>query len=175
MEFSKVIRARRSCRAYRPNQISDAELNAILEAAALAPVGMARNDREQLRVVQNPDILAALNSDFASAIGNVTACPTYNAPTVIFVLGRRDDADLLLGANAACIVENMSLAASDLGLGSVYLLGICRELKDNAHAAALLRIPADYRMVSAIAVGYPAQDIESREPDLNRFKTKYIV
>lgn len=174
MEFSKVIRGRRSCRAYKPEQITEEQLNAILEAAALAPVGMGRNDRELMRVVQNPDILAALNADYAATIGNVAACPTYNAPTVIFVLGRREDPDMMLGANAACIVEHMSLAATDLGLGSVYLMGICRELKESAQAAALLKIPAEYRLVSAVAVGYPAQDIEAREPDLDRYKTTYL-
>lgn len=174
MEFSNVIRERRSCRAYTSQQITEEQLNALLEAAALAPVGMGRNDRELMRVVQNPDILNALNADFAASIGNVAACPTYNAPTVIFVLGRREDPDMMLGANAACIVENMSLAATDLGLGSVYLMGICRELKESAQAAALLKIPAEYRLVSAIAVGYPAQDIEAREPDLDRYKTMYL-
>lgn len=174
MEFANVIRGRRSCRAYCPDQITDEQLNALLEAAALAPVGMGRNDRELLRVVQNPTILTALNADFAASIGNVAACPTYNAPTVIFVLGRRDDPEMMLGANAACMVENMSLAATDLGLGSVYLMGICRELKDSAQAATLLKIPADYRLVSAVAVGYPAQEIEAREPDLERYKTTFI-
>ncbi len=174
MEFAKVIRGRRSCRAYKPDQITAEELNALLEAAALAPVGMGRNDRELLRVVQNADILNALNADFAASIGNVAACATYNAPTVIFVLGRREDPDMMLGANAACIVENMSLAATDLGLGSVYLMGICRELKESAQAAALLKIPHEYRMVSAIAVGYPDQELEVREPDLERYLTTYI-
>lgn len=174
MELKQVLRARRSCRAYKPDQITPEELNAILEAAALAPVGMGRNDRELLRVVQNPDILNALNADFAASIGNVAACATYNAPTVIFVLGRRDDPDMMLGANAACIVENMCLAATDLGLGNVYLMGICRELKDSAQAAALLKIPAEYRLVSAVAVGYPAQEIEVREPDLDRYKTSFV-
>lgn len=174
MELTNVLRTRRSIRAYKPDQITKEELNVILEAAALSPVGMGRNDREQLRVVQDRDILAALNADFAASIGNVEAQPTYGAPTVIFVLGKREDPDILLGANAACIVQNMSLAATALGLGSVYLLGICNELKNSAQAAALLKIPADSRLVSALAVGYPAAPVELREPDLERFQTVYI-
>lgn len=171
MEFSQVIRARRSVRAFRPEQITPEQLNRLLEAAALAPVGMSRNEREQLRVVQDPELLDALNADFAASIGNVDACPTYGAPTVIFVLGRREDPEILLGANAACIVENMALAATDLGLGSVYLLGICNELKNSAHAAALLQIASEDRLVSALAVGYAAAPVEAREPDLERFRT----
>lgn len=174
MEFSQVARLRRSTRAYQEQQITSEQLNALLEAAALAPVGLGRKERVQLRVVQNADILEALNADFAASIGNVNAYPTYHAPTVIFVLCNRGDADALATGNAACIVENMCLAATELGLGSVYLMGICRELRESAQAAALLKIPADFCLVSAIAVGYPVEPLTERVPDLNRYKTLYI-
>jgi hypothetical protein len=62
------------------------------------------------------------------------------------------------------MVEHMALSATDLGLGSVYLLGLCRELQNSAHTAALLRIPKEFRMVSALAVGHPAQPLEERSP-----------
>lgn len=163
MELTKVLQLRRSTRAYLKEQITEEQLSAILEAAQRAPIGMGRFDRMKLVVVQNPDLLEELNADFAAAIDNAEACPTYNAPTVIFVLEKKEDADLLSGANAACVVEHMALAATDLGLGSVYLLGICRELQKSAHAAAILRIPSDYRMVSAVAVGKPAEPLTKRE------------
>jgi nitroreductase len=171
MEFTKTLCMRRSTRAYTPEQITEAQLDTLLDAAYLSPVGMGRFDQIQLRVVQDPEVLSALNADFAASIGNVDAVPTYNAPTVIFVLGRKDDQEVLLGANAACIVENMALAATDLGLGSVYLLGICRELKNSAQAAALLRVPPEYCLVSALAVGYPVQPLEARTPQKDKMKT----
>ncbi len=174
MEFTNVLRLRCSCRAYQNTQITEEQLTALLEAAALSPVGMGRYDRIQLRVVQDPEILDAINADFAASIGSVDACPTYNAPTVIFVLTRREDPELLSGANAACIVQDMSLAATDLGLGSVYLLAVCSELKDSAHACALLHVPAEYRLTSALAVGYPAGPAGEREPDLTKMKTVYL-
>lgn len=138
MEFTKVLQLRRSTRSYCSEQLSEEQLSAILAAAQSAPVGMGRFDRLKLVVVQDPELLEALNADYAASIDNEDAYPTYGAPTVIFVLEDRDDPDLLSGANAACIVEHMALAATDLGLGSVYLLGICRELQNKAHAASLL-------------------------------------
>lgn len=39
-EFLKMINTRRSCRKYRKEQITDEELNAILEAGTYAPTGM---------------------------------------------------------------------------------------------------------------------------------------
>lgn len=164
MEFTKVLQSRRSTRAYTPQQITEEQLSAILAAAQAAPIGMGRYDRMRLVVVQDAQLLEDLNADFASAIDNADAYPTYGAPTVIFVLEHKEDPDLISGANAACVVEHMALAATDLGLGSVYLLGICRELAGRAHAAALLHIPSDYRMVSAVAVGVPQEPLTPREP-----------
>ena len=174
MEFTNVLRLRRSCRSYQKTQISEAQLTALLETAALSPIGMGRYDRIQLRVVQDPEILDAINADFAASIGNVDAYPTYGAPTVIFVLTRREDPDILSGANAACIVQDMSLAATNLGLGSVYLLGVCNELKDSAQTAALLRIPPEYRITSALSVGYETEPAAEREPDLNKIQTLFL-
>lgn len=164
MEFTKVLQLRRSTRSYRPEQISEEQLSAILAAAQSAPVGMGRFDRLQLVVVQDPELLEALNADYAASIDNEDARPTYGAPTVILVLEDRNDPDLLSGANAACIVEHMALAATNLGLGSVYLLGICRELQDKAHPAALLHIPSNFRMVSGIAIGTAVEPLTERAP-----------
>lgn len=173
MEFTKVLQLRRSTRAYRPEQITEEQLSAVLAAAQSAPTGMGRFDRIRLVVVQDADILEALNADFAAAIDNKDAYPTYGAPTVIFVLEMADDPDMLIGANAACIVEHMALAATDLGLGSVYLLGICRELKNSAHTSALLHIPSNFRLASAVAVGYPAEPLTEREPK-ERFQVRRL-
>lgn len=41
-EFLKMINTRRSCRKYRKEQITDEELNAILEAGTYAPTGMGQ-------------------------------------------------------------------------------------------------------------------------------------
>lgn len=171
MELNALLRTRRSCRSYKPDQITEEQLTALLEAAALAPTAMGRYDRIQLRVVQDPDLLEAINADFAASIGNVNAYPTYHAPTVIFILTLREDPPALRGANAAAVVENMTLAATELGLGSVFLMGLTHELKDSAQANALLRIPAQFQMSAAMSVGYRTEAPETREPDLSRIKT----
>lgn len=173
MEFTKVLQMRRSTRAYRPEQITEEQLAAVLAAAQSSPIAMGRFDRVKLVVVQDADMLESLNADFAAATDLKDAYPTYGAPTVIFVLEKKEDADTLSGANAACIVEHMALAATDLGLGSVYLLGICRELQHSAHTAALLHIPSDFRLVSAVAVGYPAEPLTEREPK-ERFEVRRL-
>ena len=41
-EVLSAIKARRSCRAYQPEQIKPEELDAVLEAGTWAPTGMNR-------------------------------------------------------------------------------------------------------------------------------------
>ena len=38
-DFLQLIKTRRSCRKYKPEQISDEELTAVLEAGTYAPTG----------------------------------------------------------------------------------------------------------------------------------------
>lgn len=162
MELKETLSLRRSCRSYTPEQLTEEQLRAILDAALLSPAAMGRFDRLRLVVVQDGDTLDALCGNFAVSTGNASAYPTYHAPTVIFVACPIEDDPFVQAANAACLVEQMSLAATDLGLGSVYLLGICRVLQGSAQAHALLRLPQGFHPVSALAVGYAAEPAQPR-------------
>lgn len=170
MELTNVFALRSSCRSYTDQQLSEEELTTVLNAGLQTPAAMGRFDKLRFVVVQDEGVLEALNSSFAAATGNEAAYPTYHAPTVIFVACDSSDNLALQGANAACAVEHMALAATDQGLGSVYLFGICNELKNSAQASALLRIPPEFRMVSALAVGVPAEPLVEREPQGERVK-----
>lgn len=165
MELNDVFALRRSCRSYTDRQLSEEQLTAVLTAGLQTPAAMGRFQKLRFIAVQDPEILAALNGCFAVSTGNASACPTYHAPTVIFVACESADEPMLQGANAACAVEHMALAATAQGLGSVYLFGICRVLQDSAQAAALLHIPAGFQIVSALAVGYAAAPAEPRPVD----------
>ena len=50
--FLEIIRTRRSCRSYKPEQITDEQLNAVLEAGTYAPTS---------RGLQSPFIVAVQN------------------------------------------------------------------------------------------------------------------
>lgn len=51
-ETLQTIRSRRSCRAYEPRQITDAELDAVLEAGTYAASAMGRQSAK-IVVVQD--------------------------------------------------------------------------------------------------------------------------
>ena len=55
-EVLKALRERRSIRRYKPEQITDEELQAVLEAGTWAPTGMGRQD-PWIVAVQRPDLV----------------------------------------------------------------------------------------------------------------------
>lgn len=77
-EVLKAIRERRSVRAYRPEQIKDEELNAILEAGTYAPTGMGKQS-PKIVVVQDPETIQKLSRLNAGVMGN-DGDPFYGAP-----------------------------------------------------------------------------------------------
>lgn len=54
----------------------------------------------------------------------------------------------------ACIVENMLLASTDLGLGSIYLTSFLRGVEKRKDLLEDLEIPKAYKPISAVGVGY---------------------
>lgn len=162
MEFRNVIARRQSVRSYQEKQITEEQLQALLEAANAAPVCMGQFDHVHLTVVQSPAVLAKINAKFAAAVGDEKACPTYGAPTVIYVSNMASDEEVIVGANASCIVENMLLAATEMGLANVYLFGVSQVLLNDSEVAALLKLPEGFRTVSAIAVGYANEELNER-------------
>ncbi|MGN0204257.1 MAG: nitroreductase family protein [Coprococcus sp.] len=162
MEFKKTIAARQSVRAFTGEQITDEQLNTLIQAANAAPTCMGQYDRVHLTVVQNPEILRRINEAFQKAVGDPEIQVTYGAPTLIYVSGNVEDEEIIKGANAGVIMENMLLAAADMGLGAVYLFGVSQVLFADDEISALLQLPEGFRTVSAIAVGVAADPVAER-------------
>ncbi len=158
----KAIKERRSVRAYTDKQISQEELDLILEAGLYAPT--AHNDQPwYFTVVQNKELLEEINlkanavmaqseNEWLRGVGTDPAFrASYNAPTVIFVSGRKDAMSLPTDLSAAA--QNMMLAAQSLGIGSVWV-GLLWSYINLEEAASTLKIPEGYKPVHAIAFGF---------------------
>lgn len=168
MELMKAIAMRKSTRSYKAEQISDESLNAILNAGCAAPVGMGAYNSVHLTVIQNFDLLNKITKVTANVFGNPNMKPLYGAPTLIVVSGKPNEkAPAVQMANASCIIENMSLAATDLGLGSVYLLGCLAAFDSDKELLKELNLPESFAPVAAIALGYPADPL-TKEKELKQ-------
>ena len=168
-ETLQTIRSRRSCRAYEPRQITDAELDAVLEAGTYAASAMGRQSAK-IVVVQDAATRAQLTRMNAAVMG-ADSDPMYGAPTILVVLA---------DAHANCAVQdgslvmgNLMLAAASLGLGSCWI-NRAREEFETEEGKALLKkwgIEGDYIGVGHCILGYPAEEPRPAAPR----KPDYIV
>ena len=102
-ETLHTLETRRSCRAYKPEQITKEELEAVLRAGTFAPSAMNRQSAK-IVVVQDAKTRAQLTRMNAAVMGN-TGDPMYGAPTILVVLA---------DANARCGVQDGSLVMGNL-------------------------------------------------------------
>ena len=174
MKTIEAIALRQSTRSYKPEQISEDELQTILTAGYAAPVGMGAYDSLNLTVVQKPDLLAKVTEVTAKLYGNAKANPLYGAPTLIIVSSTVNEKAPSIGlANGSCIVENMSIASTDLGLGSVYLMGSIMALSTDVELLKELDLAEGFIPVCALAVGYPTKALEEKA-NKHHIKTNII-
>lgn len=162
---------RRSVRSYTAAQISDSELETILQAGLWAPT--ARNGQEiNFYVIQNKAIIEELAKGFAKSTSDVEKALnfTYGAPTLILLYGKTDARYMAMDAGIAA--ENMSLTAHSLGLGSL-IIGMIKEYlysDEGRRFSASLGIPEDYSFGIALAVGHSDKPTTSRPRLEDRIK-----
>ena len=174
MELFEIMKTRKSTRSYEVKQIEEKDLNEILLAGAAAPIGMRKYESVHLTVVQDAELLQELKKDAIEAWGRPEANPMYDAPTLIMVSCPSLNEERIEVANAACVVTNMALAATALGLGNIYLWGITSYVANNAEWLNKLQIPEDFRPISALAVGYATEELKSEKPWEQLFEVTYI-
>lgn len=169
-ETLQDIRTRRSCRKFQSRQISDEELNAILEAGTWAPTGRGAQSPVMV-VVQDKDTIARLSKMNAAVLGT-SGDPFYGAPTVVVVLADRtrptcvEDGSLVMG--------DLMLAAHAVGVASCWIHR-AREVFDSEEGKALLKswgVEGDYVGVGHCVLGYA--DEQGEAPAKPR-KENYVI
>jgi len=165
-EVLKAMKTRRSIRKYKPEQITDEQLDAILEAGTYAATGMGKQS-PVIVVVQKPELIAKLSKMNAAVMGSSND-PFYGAPTVLIVL-----ADPEIGTyheDGSLVMGNLMLAAHSLGLGSCWIHR-AKETFEREEGKAILKelgIEGDYEGIGNCVIGYakePAKDAAPRKTD----------
>ena len=174
-ETLKVIMGRRSIRRYKAEQITDAELQQIMEAAINAP--NARNQQKwHFTVIQNREKLAGMveqikenirNSDNEFLKGRIkdpTYSPFHNAPTVVIITG--EDNNQFVKVDCGLAAENMFLAALSIGLGAC-VVGSPDMLFETPRVAEVkkeLGIPEGYSHICTVTLGYQEGETPEAKP-----------
>ena len=168
-ETLKTIETRRRCRAYKPEQITKEELEAVLRAGTFAPSGKNLQSAK-IVVVQDAAARAELSRMNAAVMGS-DKDPMYGAPTILLVIADAHNPNAV--ADGSLVMENLMLAAASLGLGSCWINRAKEELETEEGKALLKKwgIEGDYLGVGHCILGYPA---EAPKPAAPR-KADYIV
>lgn len=155
METLQAIARRRSTRAFDPTkQLAKVDLDTIVSAGCAAPVGGADYQSLHLTVITDPAALASI-VQAAQQVMQMGSNPLYDATALVVVSAAPEQkAPNIELANTACIIENMLLAAADLGIDSVYIWGAIAATTTNTELWKKLGVPEGYRPVSGAALGY---------------------
>jgi nitroreductase len=175
MEWKELMQTRQSCREYLDGQITTAQLKDILQAGCAAPVARGKFEQLQITVVQNTELLEMIDTAAKAAYGDENFSCTRGAPTVIIVSVQEDQGQIApnMIASAACVVQNMHLAATDLGLGSVYL-GSIQAVNNSFEVLYKLKLKDGFWPVAALAVGNPAKPAQKRDIPMTKIFTNII-
>ena len=164
-ETIKTLMERRSVRAYKPEQITEAALTAILEAGLMAPSAMGKQSAV-LVAVQDADTLKLLEQLNRTIAGREND-QFYGAPTAVVVLAdpaatNADNAD----RDGSLAMGNLMNAAWSLGVGSCWI-NRAKETFQRPEGKALLEkwgLPTDLLGVGICILGYPEGDIPAPRP-----------
>lgn len=165
MEVSDAFRARVSTRDFSAKPLPADAVSAILDAAMYAPVGMHRYETLHLSVITSPAVLARIRQCVAKASGDPAADPLHGAPLLIVV--STSQAGEIGALNVSCLIENMLLAATELGLGNLYVRGAVAEAAKDEALVRDMKIPTGFTPVAAAAVGYASAPVRPRKAPKN--------
>jgi nitroreductase len=152
MEYSELIAARYSVRAYRSDPVEDGKLQTVLEAARLAPTAANR---------QPIQLVVMHTAGREKEIGKIYRRPWFvQSPLVIAICAissqawvRESDRFNARLIDAAIVADHLILAATNLGLGTCWIAAFNMEA-----ARSVLQLPAEAEPVIFTPLGYPADE-----------------
>ncbi len=155
----RPILARRSVRTYTGEPVSKQDIRALLEAGMAAPSAKAL-DPWHFVVVTEPDRLKQLAE--IHPYGRMLApAADAGAGAAIAVCGDKEAAPDFWVQDCSAATENILLAASMLGLGTVWL-GVHPRAEREQPLKEFLGIPDPVGILCLIAIGKPAEQLEPR-------------
>ncbi len=147
-----IIGKRRSIRLYEKKPVETEKLNRILEAGRLAPSASNKQPwrfvvvtnekvKEKLRVAYDEEW-------FVSAPVIVIGCAVPEKAWI-----RRDGQEYWM-VDVAIAMQNMILAATELGLGTCWIA----DFTDEKSIRKALKLPSNIRVVAMTPLGYSAEE-----------------
>lgn len=148
MSFLEIAKARYSVRTYEDREVEKDKILQVLEAGRIAPSAVNfqplhffvitdQKEREKISEVYN-------RSWFKEAPVIIVACANHTASW------KRKDGKDHSDIDVAIAIDHMTLAATDLGLGTCWVCAL-----DAARCHELMGLPEDMEVVALLPLGYP--------------------
>ncbi len=179
MNTLETISARRSIRKFKDLPLSEEKMNTILKAATLAPSGKNRQPWKFILVREDKrsEMVAAMRRGIAKIkesgmdVGSSerSAYIMEEAPITVFIFNpygkypwlphslRESFENLVDIQSVGAAIQNMLLAAQELGVGSLWICNIFY-----AYEELCTWLGEEGEMVAAISLGYPDEAPDSR-------------
>lgn len=166
----ETMKQRSSARAYTGEEITKSDLDIILEAGLQAPTGMNKQEIHFSVIKGDHPILSELDEEKRRLReqGEQPHNFYYEAPVLIFLSA--EDGFKWSKVDAGIAVENMTLAAESLGLGTLIIGCVYDALhgEKKEYFGEALQIPEGYSFEIALAVGHKADDKQPHEYDYDK-------
>ena len=172
MEVIQAIKERRSIRKYKPEPVSDEELNIVLEAARWAP-SWANTQCWRFIIVKDKTLKEKLRDTLTE--WNPGRNAMIEAPIVIVACAELGKSGFRRGEkvteredwlmfDVALALQNLTLTAHSLGLGTLHIGAF-----DAKEAGKIVDVPDNVVVVELMPVGYPDEHPDPR--NRNEIKT----
>lgn len=190
MNFFDLVKSRRSIRKFKSKSVNKDDILKILDAANWAPSALNKQDWEF--IVISGEWIKRLGNSFSGVVKELTnkidktddsnaiifnnefmkfASIYGGAPVIIVVLTKVSEdlkARKAYLESASAAMENLILAATDLGLGTCWMTG---PLRDEKNLRLILNVADDLEIVALTPLGYPhaiPNPLPRKDPDLNQ-------
>jgi nitroreductase/SAM-dependent methyltransferase len=151
VDFWKVLYGRRSVRRFKSDPVPREQVDQVLHAGIWAP-SSCNYQMWDVVAVDDPELNGEL-AKLSTQLGN--------APVNLVVSYGRDFSEEGYAniQSASAMIQNMSLAAHALGLGTFWItqMGDCEKLREK------VGLPYDRLVIAVLALGYPEKEL-SRAP-----------
>ena len=142
----KIIKSRRSIRHFKKTPVSGEDIKLLVEAATWAPSACNKQMWEFIYVSEE-DIKDKL-VNHAGAQPNIKRAPCSLYVTYPSNVTKEGLANI---QSASAAIQNLSLCASSMGLGTVWV----EACGDPKIVRKILNIPKNQTIISAVCIGYP--------------------
>ncbi|MGI6326480.1 MAG: nitroreductase family protein [Saccharofermentanales bacterium] len=179
-ETIKAIFDRRSIRNFKPDRLTDEQIETLIQVALASPSGMdlqpwlfhfITNQDKMNRISEG--VLDAFrkagNQELLDRMAARHPSIFYGAPLLVVISMSQDN---LSGVDAGIAIENLAIAAQSMGLGSC-IIGMAAagfNGDEGDELARLIEMPADHAFVISIAIGYPAMSKKAHARNRDKIK-----